>query len=70
MARAAAPMFRGFRGATRTTRKRSDSGLLDKEDEFTAGKKQLSQLEKWGEPERRIPKDALLPWSACVGGEG
>jgi len=39
MARAAAPMFKGLRGATRTTRKRSDSAFKDKGDEFTAGGK-------------------------------
>ena len=32
-------MFKGLRGATRTTRKRSDSAFKDKGDEFTAGGK-------------------------------
>src|SRR5260221_165791 len=42
MARAAAPMLRGLRGATSTTRRRSDSALGDKEDEFTGGEVQQS----------------------------
>src|SRR5258708_1895884 len=70
MARAAAPMFRGFRGATRTTRKRSDSGLLDKEEELKAEKRKWRKQEKGGEPGRGIQKDALWPWWVCVGGEG
>src|SRR5882762_895659 len=39
IARAAAPMLRGLRGLTRTTRKRSSSDWGDKGDEFTAGEK-------------------------------
>src|SRR5882724_9596651 len=43
IARAAAPMLRGFRGATRTTRRGSDSALADMGNEFTAGGKQGSE---------------------------
>jgi hypothetical protein len=35
MARAAAPMLRGLRAATRTTRKRSNSAQTDKKVDFT-----------------------------------
>src|SRR6266853_163048 len=40
MARAAAPILSGLRGATRMTRRRSDSALGNTGDKFTAGKKQ------------------------------
>src|ERR1700704_4598035 len=42
MARAAAPMLRGLRGLTRTTRRRSNSASGDKGTEFTAGEKKRS----------------------------
>src|SRR5438132_10643776 len=45
MARAAAPMLRGFRGATRTTRRRSESALgnteMSLQQERSAGRKAL-----------------------------
>src|SRR5438445_12584209 len=55
MARAAAPMLRGLRGATRMRRKQSESALGNTGDEFTAGKKQ---------------RDSAGRGVACVGGEG
>src|SRR5882762_7617972 len=54
-ARAAAPILSGLRGATRMTRRRSDSALGNTGDKFTAGKKQ---------------GDSAGPGVACVGGEG
>ena len=46
MARAAAPMLRGLRGLTSTTRKRSSAECGDKGDEFTAGEKSMKERDK------------------------
>src|SRR5713226_3645430 len=75
MARAAAPMLRGLRGATRMTRRRSDSALGDKGDEFTAVEdQQRGEVKREGSGEtplcaqekRAAPRQELT----CVGGEG
>src|SRR5260370_27309844 len=70
MARAAAPMLRGLRELTSTTRKRSSSGRGDMRDEFTAGVEQRSKDERKRERPPGRPRRELDQETACAGGEG